>query len=203
VEKTAQRKMFATTVEDRQAVSLLHVIARFVKRGSIIHTDCFAPYNGLADMGMDYIHKTVNHSREFITNEGVHTNTIEGTWNGIKMSVPARNRTAMAMPWKLVEFIWRRLHADHWEGLLSTLGEVSFAPLVDAVEEENGRPQHLRTAPFRRPTLTALRRADIVDDAMEEDDVNWSVVLSDDGDGDSGSEADDSDDEDYEDYFFE
>ncbi|KAG1174806.1 hypothetical protein G6F70_002035 [Rhizopus microsporus] len=44
------------------------------------------------------------------------TNTIEGTGNGIKMHVPYSHRTERSMPWKLVEFIWRRKHSgNYWE----------------------------------------------------------------------------------------
>ncbi|ORE17938.1 hypothetical protein BCV71DRAFT_286213 [Rhizopus microsporus] len=39
-----------------------------------------------------------------------------GTGNGIKMHVPYSHRTERSMPWKLVEFIWRRKHSgNYWE----------------------------------------------------------------------------------------
>ena len=45
--------------------------------------------------------------------------TVLGTWNGIKRGVTSRHRTASMIPWKLVEFIWRRKHAgDHWKAIL-------------------------------------------------------------------------------------
>ena len=38
-------------------------------------------YNGLQDEeGQNWVHEVVNHSIEFITDEGVHTNTIEGKY---------------------------------------------------------------------------------------------------------------------------
>lgn len=52
-----------------------------------------------------------------------------GTWNGIKMHVSAHLRTKKMMPWKLIEFIWRRKHADNeWDSLVQCLKEVSFQP---------------------------------------------------------------------------
>ncbi|KAG1391286.1 hypothetical protein G6F58_012748 [Rhizopus delemar] len=49
------------------------------------------------------------------------------TWNGIKRGVTSRHRTASMMPWKLVEFIWRRKHADnHWKAMLACFSQVSF-----------------------------------------------------------------------------
>ena len=57
--------------------------------GSIIHSDCWAAYNGILDLPeCDFEHKTVNHSVEFVTTEGVHTNTIEGTWYALKRHIP-------------------------------------------------------------------------------------------------------------------
>ncbi|KAG0810638.1 hypothetical protein G6F18_013591 [Rhizopus arrhizus] len=72
--------------------------------------------------------ETVNHSKTFRDPKtGACTNTIEGTWNGIKRGVTSRHRTASMMPWKLVEFIWRRKHAgDHWKAMLACFSQVSF-----------------------------------------------------------------------------
>lgn len=43
------------------------------------------------------------------------------------MYVPYRQRNAKAMPWKLVEFIWRRKHQQNlWQALIKSLSEVSF-----------------------------------------------------------------------------
>lgn len=50
--------------------------------GSIIRTDCWAGYNDLAIEG--YTHQTVNHSAEFVSETGVHTNRIESSWRPLK-----------------------------------------------------------------------------------------------------------------------
>ena len=43
-------------------------------------------YRALNDFGME--HQTVNHTEHFVDPvTGVHTNTIEGTWNGMKMHI--------------------------------------------------------------------------------------------------------------------
>lgn len=56
-----------------------------------------------------YIHKTVNHSKYFKDPKtGVHTNTIEGTWNGIKLGLSPRNRTEKGMMQHLLEYQWRK-----------------------------------------------------------------------------------------------
>jgi len=94
VERTEERKMFAVTVEKRDANTLLDVIGRYVLPGSIVYTDCWKGYktDGLLDLEM--IHATVNHSLHFKDPEtGVHTNSIEGTWHGMKNKINKRNRT--------------------------------------------------------------------------------------------------------------
>lgn len=117
--------------------------------------DCWAGYNGInSDPNRDLIVEKVNHSKNFrdpVTS--ACTNTIEGkqsrysslfihrtnqtllgTWNGIKMHVPYRHRTGRSMPWKLVEFIWRRKHSgNYWGALMKNLSEVSFTPSGDTV----------------------------------------------------------------------
>ncbi|KAG2213352.1 hypothetical protein INT45_004513 [Circinella minor] len=83
VERTNKRKTFLAVVPRRDAQTLTEV------------------------------HEVVNHSIEFITDEGVYTNTIEGTWLAIERHIVARHRTKLMTPWKLIEFIWRRKHNDN------------------------------------------------------------------------------------------
>jgi transposase-like protein len=77
VERTPQRKCFLIVVPNRNQRTLTNIIRTYVKRGSTIYTDCWAGYNELANLGMDFRHQTVNHSETF--RDGVVcTNTIEG-----------------------------------------------------------------------------------------------------------------------------
>lgn len=66
----------------RSAETMLPWIEDWVEKGSIIRTDCWAAYNKLKEKG--YIHETVNHSKEFVTAGGVHTNLIESSWRPLK-----------------------------------------------------------------------------------------------------------------------
>lgn len=79
VERTQERKIFLTTVEDRKKDTLHLILSNYIKEGSEIRTDCWKGYCGLSRLaGKQYRHNTVNHAKEFKTASGVHTNTIEG-----------------------------------------------------------------------------------------------------------------------------
>jgi hypothetical protein len=82
-------------------------------------------YSRLVEHGYD--HRTVNHSIHFRDPEtGTHTNTIEGTWNGVKMCIAPRNRTRDDIDEHLMEFTWRHNQADLWQGYLNVLRDISF-----------------------------------------------------------------------------
>jgi hypothetical protein len=72
---------------------------------------------------LGYQHQTVNHSvnlRDPKTN--ACTNTIEGTWAGIKVGIPSRNRTEHDMENRLSEFLWRRKNSNNlWDGFINAL----------------------------------------------------------------------------------
>lgn len=79
VERTPERKVFLTTVEDRKKDTLHLILGTWIKPGSEIRTDCWKGYCGLDKLPeKQYKHETVNHAKEFKTAAGIHTNTIEG-----------------------------------------------------------------------------------------------------------------------------
>lgn len=123
VERTPERRIFAVTVPDRTEETLLRVIRRYVHPGSIIHTDCWRGYNTEHLNELEYLHSTVNHSEHYkdpIT--GCHTNTIEGTWRGIKMKVPASQRREKLVDPYLLTFVWKRRNAkDLWNSFLNAI----------------------------------------------------------------------------------
>jgi transposase-like protein len=125
VERTAQKLMFAEVVERRDSATLTEVISRHVAAGSIIHTDLWRGYAQLSE-SLDVQHRTVNHSNHFVDPEdGTHTNSIEGTWNGLKLKIFPRNRSKDGMKYHLLEFIWRRKHEnDLWGGFIESLRSV-------------------------------------------------------------------------------
>ena len=85
VERTEHRGVFTEVVQDRWAATLLDMIRRHVRPGSIIHTDLWRAHSGLSN-ALNMQHSTVNHSLHFVSQDGVHISTIEGTWNGTALS---------------------------------------------------------------------------------------------------------------------
>ena len=137
VELTPERKMFSVIVEDRTKATLHAVIKKHILPGSVIRSDCWSAYVNLNNPDeenlstwlpeMNYGYECVNHSVEYVTEDGVHTNTIEGTWFAIKRSVPVRKRTKKLLQGCLFEFHWRRRNEGNlWNGLMRALVEVLY-----------------------------------------------------------------------------
>jgi hypothetical protein len=52
---------------------------------------------------------------------------IEGTWNGVKLSIQPRQRTLEIAPRCFEEIIWRRKNkANLWEGFINALRDVKY-----------------------------------------------------------------------------
>jgi ISXO2-like transposase domain len=127
VERTEARRCFLVEVADRSPETLLSVISEHVAPGSLVLTDCWKGYLRLSN-ALNVAHMTVNHSQVFVDpNTGCCTNTIEGTWNGVRLSIPPRQRTSQIAPDCLFEFIWRRKNASNlWRGLIEALKNISY-----------------------------------------------------------------------------
>ena len=75
--------------------------------GSIIHTDMWAAYNGLNQLG--YQHRTVNHTLHFVDPQtSVHTNHVEGMWQKAKAKFKSQmgSTNREMIPDYLSEFMW-------------------------------------------------------------------------------------------------
>ena len=107
------KETFFVPVEDRTSETLIGLIKKHVKTGSILHTDCFKSYNTEVLVGLGYQHLTVNHSEEFVNREtGCHTNTIEGTWWAVKRSLPSSGNRKPSFAAYLAEYIWHKKNSD-------------------------------------------------------------------------------------------
>jgi ISXO2-like transposase domain len=124
VERAVERRVFAEIVEKRDAATLVDVVRRRVAPGSIVHSDLWKAYKAIPSAA-HLEHRTVNHSRHFVDPDtGVHTNTIEGTWHGMKVGIPERVRHSGKVENHISEFIWRRQNeSDIWSAFLNCLAQ--------------------------------------------------------------------------------
>jgi hypothetical protein len=101
-------------IDDRTGQTLGQQIAACVKAGSLIRrcarvdaslflsclslqkiltimcSDCWKAYLTVTQLGLGYTHETVNHSIEFVSSQGVHTQRIESEWSVIKRAFKQR-----------------------------------------------------------------------------------------------------------------
>ena len=94
-------------VDKRDADTLLPIIQRVVRTGSIIHTDEWRSYRNL--QGLGFTHRTVNHSVNFVNPiNGVHTQNIESYWNKHKSQIKKMHGCRREfLPSYIQEFMWR------------------------------------------------------------------------------------------------
>ena len=58
------------------------------------------------------VHRTVNHSKEFVNGNGGNTNKIEGHWRQAKCKLPKFEVRKHLFSMYLVEFMWRYMHRN-------------------------------------------------------------------------------------------
>ena len=73
-------------VDQRDEATLLPIIQEQIKPQTLIVSDCWKAYANLEKYG--YIHSTVNHSKEFVNDQGHNTNKMEGQWRQTKVKLP-------------------------------------------------------------------------------------------------------------------
>ena len=127
IENTSEKKCFLVKVEKRDEETIKKILKTHVRKGSIVRTDCWRGYLNIEEE-LDVRHETVNHSKHFTDPEtGVHTNTIEGLWNGIKQQIAPRSRNKNLIENHLLEFIWRKRNKDRlWEAFIDALHSTAY-----------------------------------------------------------------------------
>jgi IS1 family transposase len=127
VERTMAKKIFFQEVQDRSYETIKRIFQLYIKPGSIIHTDGWAPYVKVCEE-LGFEHHVVNHKYNFkdpIT--GTHTNTIEGNNNGLKTLIKPRNRVEENINDWLFYFLWRRVYkGKFWCAFIDSLKEISY-----------------------------------------------------------------------------
>uniref|UniRef100_A0A0L8FHC4 ISXO2-like transposase domain-containing protein n=1 Tax=Octopus bimaculoides TaxID=37653 RepID=A0A0L8FHC4_OCTBM len=104
------KKGFLQRVPDRSAATLEAVIIEYVLPGTIVHTDKWGSYRNPQQLG--YIHKTVNHSTNFVNPEtGACTNHMEAYWSQIKRRLKYVTGSTGDMKWSCVdESMYREMY---------------------------------------------------------------------------------------------
>jgi len=112
IEKSNRKRIILMIVDDRKKETLTEKLKDSIAEDSVLYTDGWKGYVDLSSHFKD--HKTVNHSKNFKDPKtGVHTNTIEGSWCGIKMHVPFRGRTRQEVNLYLVRYMMLKNEEGH------------------------------------------------------------------------------------------
>ncbi|KCZ79878.1 hypothetical protein H312_02728 [Anncaliia algerae PRA339] len=108
----APARGYMEIVPDRSAATLLPIIRRICRTGTIIHSDEWAAYDQI-NRKLGFIHYSVNHSLYFVDpNTGIHTQHIESYWNRQKLRIKnLRGIRRRDLQYYLAEFIWK----DHYK----------------------------------------------------------------------------------------
>ena len=118
------KRAFVRMVPNRTRATLIPIIEERIAQGSRVHSDQWAPYNVLSEMGYD--HHTVNHSVEFVAADGTHTQEIESFWNQVKAEIKIRRGyTKAQVGGFLDEIMYRRefRDGDVFESLLEHIAQ--------------------------------------------------------------------------------
>jgi hypothetical protein len=101
-------KGYMEIVESRSAESLLPIIQRVCRPGTIVHSDEWAAYRQIHSR-LGFQHNTVNHSVNFVDGQtGVHTQAIESWWVQRKMIIKAMKGIRREHLSGLInEMVWR------------------------------------------------------------------------------------------------
>ena len=87
-EKYNKKQIFMIPVHNRKESTLIPIIKKWIKPGSIIHSDCWKAYSKLSKIG--YTNVTVNDSKDFVNKcTAACTNSIESDWRHAKLQMPS------------------------------------------------------------------------------------------------------------------
>jgi len=106
-------KVWAEVVPDTKAKTLLPIVSQRVRRGSIVCSDTWRSYTGIAAKG--YVHRIVEHGKhEYSNGKGNHINGLEGFWGYLKRRLAAKGGIRRErLPLYLAEYVWRYNHRSY------------------------------------------------------------------------------------------
>ncbi len=100
-------KVWAEMIERVEAKDLQPRILKKVKKGTVVCSDTWRGYTGIATKG--YLHRLVNHSKgEYSDRAGNHINGLEGFWGYLKRQLSSRGGIRKEKRnLYLTEYVWR------------------------------------------------------------------------------------------------
>lgn len=102
-------QVWAEVVPNVGAKTLLPLLRQRVAAGSVVCSDTFTSYTGIAAGG--YVHRLVDHSQAFSDRQGSHINGLEGFWGYLKRRLAAKGGIRRErLPLYLAEYVWRYNH---------------------------------------------------------------------------------------------
>lgn len=103
-------KVWAQVVPDTKAKTLLSLIEGQVEKGSVVCSDTWTSYTGIAYRG--YVHRTVEHGEgEYAGSQGNHINGLEGFWGYLKRQLASKGGIRRErLPLYLAEYVWKFNH---------------------------------------------------------------------------------------------
>ncbi|MBI5420965.1 MAG: IS1595 family transposase [Parcubacteria group bacterium] len=105
-------KVWAELIDRTEAENLQPIIERKVRRGSIVCSDTWRGYTGIAAKG--YIHRMVEHSKnKYSDKKGNHINGLEGFWGYLKRKLSAKGGVRREkLHVYLGEYVWKYNHRN-------------------------------------------------------------------------------------------
>lgn len=128
-------------VPDRKRTTLFEIIQRHIDTSCKINHDGAAVYATLGDIG--YEHDVVCHNVEFVTAEGIHTNTIEGLWGLLKQRISRMHGlpSFTSLVALLDEFSYRQNYGSSngsiWKQFLQDVRELGLAVSAEEAPLDN------------------------------------------------------------------
>lgn len=103
-------KVWAKVVADVEAKTLMPLISRRVKQGSVICSDTWRSYTGIAAKG--YVHRLIEHGKgEYTDSQGNHINGLEGFWGYLKRRLASKGGIRKEkLSLYLAEYVWKYNH---------------------------------------------------------------------------------------------
>ncbi len=104
--------VWAEVVDNVEAGTLQPLISKKVSIGSIVCSDTWKAYTGIAARG--YVHRLVNHGeRQYSDGKGNHINGLEGFWGFPKKKLVSKGGIRKEkLPLYLGEYVWRYNHRN-------------------------------------------------------------------------------------------